>query len=123
MSEFGLKQALSIPGYDILLPDTRGTSDQARILLYAKFSISCKLMKQPQYVNSLPTITVEVKKGKEKATIVNFTYREYTGGVSGLGDLDSQKDRLQRVLRWWTALSHRRGDFLIMGDINLDYKQ
>ena len=53
-------------------------------------------------MSTIPSITVEVKKGREKATLANFTYREHTGGITGEGDIDSQRQRLERLLRWWT---------------------
>ena len=123
MSEQNLKQALSIPGYDILLPDTWYRKEQARIILLVSNSISCTLVKQPAYMSNIPSITVEVKKGREKATLANFTYREHTGGVTGEGDMDSQRQRLEKILKWWTTLSNRRKDLVLLGDMNLDYNK
>ena len=89
VSEQSLKQALSIPGYDILVPDTWYKNEHARILLLVSNNISCTLVKHPAYMSTIPSITVEVKKGREKATLANFTYREHTGGITGEGDMDS----------------------------------
>ena len=91
-------------------------ANQARLILFAKDTISCKIVKQPQYLSAIPTITLEVRTGREKATLVNYTYREHTGGISGQGDLDSQKERLKAILRWGR-------DLVCMGDINLDYRK
>ena len=60
MSEQRLKQALSIPGYDILLPDTGYKNEQARILLLVSNNIPCTLVKHPDYMSTIPSITVEV---------------------------------------------------------------
>ena len=123
LSEQNLRQALSIPGYDILLPDTWYRKEQARIILLVSNSISCTLVKQPAYMSNIPSITVEVKKGREKATLANFTYREHTGGITGEGDMDSQRQRLEKILKWWTTLSNRRKDLVLLGDMNLDYNK
>ena len=64
-----------------------------------------------------------MRKGREKATLVNYTYREHTGGVSGQGDPDSQKERLEMILRWWTTLANKGRDLVLLGDINLDYRK
>ena len=47
VSEQNLKQALSIPGYDILLPDTWYKKEQARIILLVSISITCTQVKHP----------------------------------------------------------------------------
>ena len=31
----------------------------------------------------LPNVTIEISLGKEKKTILNYFYREWTGGVTG----------------------------------------
>ena len=63
VTEESLKQALALPGYVIMLPDTWRLANQARLILYIKATTSCKVVKQPQYTSSIPTITLEVRKG------------------------------------------------------------
>ena len=43
--------------------------------------------------------------------------------MTGTSTLDSQKDRWIRVLAWWTTLSNRGKDLMLMGDVNLDLKK
>ena len=40
-----------------------------------------------------------------------------------MDNLESQKNRLQRVLSWWSTLSTGNKDILFMGDINLDFQK
>ena len=40
--------------------------------------------------------------------------------MSGLGCLQSQKERLTRIVAWWVDLVNRGQYMLILGDINLD---
>ena len=50
---------------------------------------------------------------------MNFFYREWTSGVSGLGDNGSQSERLKRQVNQWKTLHTRGGDTIILGDANL----
>ena len=43
----------------------------------------------PNQYSDLPSLSCEIGLGREKKTCVNFFYREWTGGVSGLDDSDS----------------------------------
>ena len=40
-----------------------------------------------------------------------------------MASLESQKNRFQRVLSWWSTLSTGNKDLLFMGDINLDFNK
>ena len=47
----------------------------------------------------IPRVSCEIGGGKEKKARINFFYREWTSGVSGLGDNGSQVERLKRQNR------------------------
>ena len=68
-------------------------------------------------------MSFEVGLGKEKKTCVNFYYREFTGGVSGPGDIGSQVERLGRQIIHWKTLFATGKDVLILGDSNLCARQ
>ena len=89
-------------------------------MVYVKSNIRSKVLKTPDYVSDLPVLALTTSRGAEKPTTVCFCYREHTGGVSGLNTLESQAERLQRVLQWVRELESRGDEFLVMGDFNLD---
>ena len=70
-------------------------------------------------MSDLPIMSFHISVGTERATVVNFFYREFTGGVSGLDDTLSQNDRLRRTINHWTSLSSGNRDFVCLGDANL----
>ena len=69
--------------------------------------------------SDLPSMSFEFGLGREKKSCVNFFYREYTGGVSGLVDITSQMDRLSRQVSHWKTLHETGRDVVILGDSNL----
>ena len=87
-------QVLGISGYKILLPRSWQAHGQARIMVFAKEELSVKIRDMGVENGDLPTITCEIGFGREKKTIVNFFYREFTSGVSGLSDQNSRVKRL-----------------------------
>ena len=89
---------LDIPGYNIYLPATWNNHGQARIIVYAKEELQVKQLVPENCMSDLPSISFLISIGKEKKTLVNFFYREFTGGVSGLSDLPSQNERLVRQI-------------------------
>ena len=70
-------------------------------------------------LTDLPVMSFLVGAGKEKKTIVNYFYREFTGGVSGLNDLASQSERLRRLCNHWRHLCRSNRDMVSLGDANL----
>ena len=88
--------------------------------MYVNQAVKFKVISTPDYCSDLPTISITANKGGEKPILVNNSYREHTGGLSGLGTPDSQKDRLERQIQEWTELEARKMDMAILGDINLD---
>ena len=67
----------------------------------------------------MPTISCEISLGREKESIVNLLYREFTSGESGLKDTQSQVERLSRQLRIWKVLCLGTKDAICMGEANL----
>ena len=67
----------------------------------------------------LPNVTLEIGLGREKKTIVNYFYREWTSGVSGEGNQASQINRLIRQIEYWRSLYAQDRDVVCMGDANL----
>ena len=69
--------------------------------------------------SDLPSVSCEIGVGREKKTRVNFFYREWTSGVSGLGDNSSQVERLKRQISHWKTLHAGGRDTIVLGDANL----
>ena len=74
---------LDIPGYKIFLPSTWQKYGQARILVYAREELNIKERVLGDQHSDLPMMTFEIGFGREKKTIVNFFYREFTVGSLG----------------------------------------
>ena len=90
-------------------------------MVYARNELVVKEREVSTTCSDLPTITFEISLGKEKKTIVNFFYREFTSGVSGLKDSNAQTDRLSRQVKHWQLLCNR--DIICQGDANLCAKK
>ena len=67
----------------------------------------------------LPNITLEIGLGREKKTMLNYFYREWTGGVSGESDQASQIKRITNQINYWRSLYAQNRDVICMGDANL----
>ena len=110
---------LKIDGYRIELPDTWNNFGQARILVYVSNELYSKRIKvNPNFID-LPNVTVEIGLGKERKTLVNIFYREWTGGISGESHQDSQTSRWARQILYWKSLYSQKRDVVILGDANL----
>ena len=119
LSTRDIMDKLDIPGYNIYLPATWNNHGQARIIVYAKEELQVKQLVPENCMSDLPSISFLISIGKEKKTLVNFFYREFTGGVSGLSDLPSQNERLVRQINHWRNLCNSKRDFVSLGDANL----
>ena len=120
-STYSTKEVLTklhIDGYKIELPDTWDDFGQARILVYVRNDVNYKRQRMPQNTD-LPNITLEIGLGREKKTIVNYFYREWTSGVSGEDSQASQIQRLTRQRDYWRSLYAQNRDVICMGDANL----
>ena len=96
LTESKLREILHIEGYRIILPNSWLMYDQARIIVYVREELQIKERRLSQENSDLQSISFEVGVGREKKTCLNFFYREFTGGISGLDDHNSQRDRLKR---------------------------
>ena len=119
LSTKDIHEKLHIDGYSILLPQSWYTHDQARILIFVKDGIHLKERKLTCGDSDLQSISVELGLGREKKTCVNIFYREFTGGVSGLNSIGSQRERLCRQVSPWKSLYAGGRDVVILGDSNL----
>ena len=118
-----INQTLEIPGYKIILPKSWQVHGQARVLVIAKEELQVKIRDTGIQNSDLPTITCEISLGREKKTLVNYFYREFTSGVSGLSDKESQTARLSRQIRIWRSLCSGNKDVICLGDANLCAKK
>ena len=111
-------EKLKIEGYKLELPDTWEIFGQARIIAYVRDDLNYKRQGMKDDTD-LPNITLEVGLGREKKTLLNLFYREWTGGISGEKSHASQLDRLTRQINYWQTLYSQNRDVVCMGDANL----
>ena len=111
-------EQLNIEGYSILLPDTWDTYNQARIIVYGRDDMKIKQRKNPDNIKDLPSITLEVGIGRERKTLVNFYYREWTSGISGDNSIGGQLDRFSRQVDYWKSIGAEDRDIILIGDAN-----
>ena len=114
-----IEENLKVENYKTLLPQSWQAHGQARILLYVRDDINLKVKPLTRSDTDLPSVSCEIGVGREKKTRVNFFYREWTSGVSGLGDNGSQGERLKRQINHWKTLHTGGRDTIILGDANL----
>ena len=84
--------------------------------MFVKDDINLKIRDIGAQNADLPTISCEISLGREKKTIINFFYREFMSGVSGLKDTQSQVERLSRQVKIWKNLCSGTKDVICMGD-------
>ena len=114
-----IHQKLHIHGYSLLLPQSWYIHGQARIIGYVKDGLNVKERKLSRENSDLPSLSIELGLGREKKTCFSFFYREFTGGVSGLKDVNSLTERLTRQIEHWKSLYVGGKDVVILGDSNL----
>ena len=119
LSTEDVHRVLGISGYKIILPKSWQVHGQARVMVFVKEELNVNIRDNGISNADLPTITCEISFGRERKTIVNFCYREFTSGVSGLSDMNSQVERWSRQLRIWNILLSGTKDVICMGDTNL----
>ena len=110
---------LCIPGFKIYLPATWKHHGQTRMIVYAREELKVNERILETELNDLPMVTLEVGFNTEKKTIVNFFYREFSSGVTGLGTGGDQMERLRRMIKHWRSLSNSNKDLVCLGDANL----
>ena len=84
LTESQIKTSLAVVGYKIILPQTWYVHGQARIVMYVKEDVNVTVTPLAREYSDLPTLTCVIGMGKERKTIVNLFYREWSSGVSGL---------------------------------------
>ena len=114
-----ISSVLGISGYQIYLPATWKYHGQARILVYAKEELKINEKQLGTSLTDLPILSFEISLGKEKKTIINYFYREFTSGVTGLKTIQEQMERLNRMLKHWKSLMNSNKDVVCLGDANL----
>ena len=109
---------LQIQGYSIFLPDTWDYYSQARLVVFVREDLKVYKRQNPDYIRDLPSITLEVGHGRERKSLVNFYYREWTGGISGDSSQVAQLDRFTRQVDYWRNLKRENRDLILIGDAN-----
>ena len=82
-------------------------------------NINIQVLSSNTYTAYIPIISVAARNNAEANTNFTFTYCEYTGGISGLKNKESQVDRPTRTLSHWADIDITGLDHVIMGDMNL----
>ena len=113
-----IQESLQIEGYNIILPDTWEAFNHARIIVYASTELKVIKRENPDSIKDLPSITLEVGRGGERKSLVNFYYREWTGGVDGDSSHAGQLDRFSRQVNHWRDLQTEDRDLVMLGDAN-----
>ena len=110
-------------GYSVVLPDTWEAHDQARIVVFVSDKISAKKKETSAVDNDLPTLSFEIGFGREKRTLVNFYYREWTSGITRDKSEAGQLERFKRQVEIWRNLTNiGNRDVILLGDANFCYK-
>ena len=105
-----LKEQLKIEGYNIELPETWRVHGQARVLAYVSENLVYKVKPPDPNISDLPNITLEIGLGREKKTVINIFYREWSSGVDGQSSQGSQVERLTRQIHYWRSLYKLKKD-------------
>ena len=102
-----------------MLPKTWEISDQARLIVYVSDDLNVKTKDLNATDFDLPSITLEIGLGRERKTIVNYYYREWTSGITGDNSHQGQLERFGRQTEHWRYLSRENKDVILLGDANL----
>ena len=89
------------------------------MIVYVSEDLNYKRKFMDDKYTDLPNVTLEIGLGREKKTIVNYFYREWTGGISGDNSTNTQSIRLERQVEYWKTLHTQNKDVLCLGDANL----
>ena len=119
LSTKAIYEVLAIKGYNIILPQSWFKFDQARVVLYVKEGIQVKEIQLNDADADLASISIQVGVGKERKSIFNIFYREFTGIASGQNNMEAQRNRLERQINHWKTLYSNDRDVHILGDSNL----
>ena len=117
-----IHEKLKVDGYSVVLPDTWEAHDQARLLVFVSDKVSAKKKEISATDNDLPTLSFKIGFGRERKTLVNFYYREWTSGITGDKSDAGQLHRFQRQVDIWRNLNDSNRDLVLLGDANFCYK-
>ena len=110
---------LSIDGYRIEFPASWEKHGVARVLVFVSDEVRAVRQELSPDDSDLQSVTLQIGLGREKKSLVNIFYREWTGAVSRDSSQNAQVDRLERQVEHWKSLSENNRDYIILGDNNL----
>ena len=91
--------------------------------MFAKEELKVKEKNLEASITDIPMMTFEVGFGNEKKTLVNYFYREFNSGVTGLNTVCDQIERLRRMTSHWKSLTSTNRDVICLGDANICSKK
>ena len=89
------------------------------MIVYAKEELNVIEQHLNAELTDLPILTFQISFSRERKTVVNFFYREFTNGVTGLNSAPDQIERLGRMIKHWQSLVRSNKDVICLGDANL----
>ena len=116
-----LKRKLYIPDYNVILPESWNQHGVARVVVFVKEDLQCKIKHPSQPTSHLQSITLKLGYGRSKTHFFNFYYREWTNWVRG--DRTHQEEDLDSLLDIWRECTENQSDFVAMGDMNICAKK
>ena len=115
----------TIPGHQIVLPNTMDKIGHARIVLLVRNGINFEVLRN-HMDSDIATIWVKTGRTKKQTVAIGGIYREFTilgqqeDQLSWQEKKSRQERRWARILKRWKDLGRRYKCFTL-GDINLDY--
>ena len=114
-----LIELLKIDGYKIEFPQTWDVHGQARLICYVSEEVKYVRQTLGSEYDHIPSITLDIGLGKANRTVVHYYYREWTNGITGESDNQSQLTDLKTHIKQWTELCRTSKSFVALGDANL----
>ena len=118
---------MEIPGHSLVMPNTMGTLNHARIVLIVRDGLN--VMKLNQYMDTFTaTIWVKVGTSRRNSVKVGGIYRELR--QLGQGDMTAsnqevmrkQEQRWDKVVKQWKSAGNM-SNCIVLGDLNLDHRR
>ena len=113
------REKLKVDGYKIEFPQTWDAHGQARLICYVSDNIKYSRKVFDESLDHIPSITLEIGRGKATRTTVHYYYREGKNGVTGEGDAPSQLAHLRKHISQWQEIANTGRNFVTLGDANL----
>ena len=118
-TRFHYEDLYNIKGYSLVKPNSWGNLGRARIIVYYKKALEGRVRVMTEKMSpNQPDIWLEVKNNKGGLFEILMVYREFTG-LDGLKTNEAQVTRLSDLLE---KVNLNTKPKLIMGDVNLDWK-